>query len=261
MTSLFDIVETIYLQSQEIDSVFRNKSRYMMVLYAKEGMKRLNLTFAMNVKAMNVRIPSSCLVYKPAELQRFIRAYLIDCDGRTIEIARNNKIPESVFNYLVNCDGTLFELCGDDGNVSTSCLECNEPVKTCSTSCHCEACGCDFNLSEDLQLLLHDIETYKDSWIKENNEFFEFSSDLEDMAVMIEFIGNQTDNVEECAIKVDEKMELALEYWIKFRLLEGGQETGPLSKQFYEKYKRAKEAESIKLNALSMRDIKSLMTK
>lgn len=257
MTSLFDIIETIYLESQQIDSIFRNKSRYMMGRYAKEGMKKLNLTFGMNIKGMNVQIPSSCLVYKPEHFERFIRAYLIDCNGRTTEINRNNKIPTEIYKYLVNCDGTLFDVCDEDGNLSTECLECNEPVKTCDVSCHCESCGCDFNLSEEMQLLLHDLNTYKKSWIKENDDHFEFSSDLENMHVVIEYIGNQTENISECTIRVDEKMSLALEYWIKYRLLEGGQDTIAYADKFLAKYKKAKDSELIKQNALTLTDIYS----
>ena len=58
MTSICEIIETIHLEAQSIDSIFRNKPRYLMSLYAKEGMKKMGLTFGLNLTSMNVRVPS-----------------------------------------------------------------------------------------------------------------------------------------------------------------------------------------------------------
>lgn len=256
-TTLFDIIETLSIESQQIDSVFRNKPRFMMIRYAKEGMKRLNLTFGMNVKGMNVQIPASCTVFKPEGFERFIRAYLIDCDGRKTEIRRDQNMPSEIFNFLVDCDGSLVESCTEDGMLTTNCISCNKPVETCEIDCHCNSCGCDFTLPKSAQQMLHDIIRYKDSWIKENQDNWTFSSDLENMNIIIEYIANQTSNVEECSIIVDEKLAIALEYYIKYRLLEGGQDTMGYSKEYYQKFKRAKESELIRQNALTLTDLYS----
>lgn len=259
MTTLFDIIETLHIESQQIDSIFRNKSRYLMARYAKEGMKKLNLTFGLGLKGFNLFVPSSCVVYKPEGFERFVRAYVINCDGKTIELKRNNKIPEEIFTYLVNCDGSLLTDC-DNTPMTTECMACNESQEDGCYSAECTVChGTGYCMTE-LELFMADLATYKNSWIKENADHFEFSSDLEGIAVVIEYISNQTVGVEECAIRVDEKCALALEYYIKFRLLEGGEQTVQNAQYYKQMFKNAREAEVIRQNALTKSDLYSILT-
>ena len=103
MITLFDVVERINLEKKGIDSVFRNKSRHMINLYAKEGLGRLGMSFALNIHGWTVSVPASCKLEKPSGYKEFIRASILDCDGRLIEITRNDKIPKETFAYLTNC--------------------------------------------------------------------------------------------------------------------------------------------------------------
>ena len=57
MITLFDVVERINLEKKEIDSIFRNKSRHMINLYAKEGLGRLGMSFALNIHGWTVNVP------------------------------------------------------------------------------------------------------------------------------------------------------------------------------------------------------------
>ena len=259
-TSLFDIVETLRLEAQTIDSLFRNKPRYLFNLYAKEGMKKIGLTFGLNVKGMNFYVPSSCDVYKPEGYEAFVRAYLINCDGKTIELNLNNKVPSEIKNFLVNCDGSLLTDC-DETNLQTDCLVCNSDgsgscIDSCCTSCQGTGKCC----PSEIEQLLADIEKYKNSWIKEHSDRFEFSADLEGMAVVIEYISNQTAGIEECAIHLDEKYTILLEYYIKYRLLESGQETLQQAQYFRKRYKELRDAETVKQNPISNNDILSILT-
>ena len=103
-TTLHDIIEDIHLEAQDGDSIFRNKKRYNMVRYAKEGLQELEMTFATHLRGMNVEIGTSCKVFKPEGYEAFVRAYILDCDGRTIEIKRNPNIPNDVLHYLTSCN-------------------------------------------------------------------------------------------------------------------------------------------------------------
>ena len=255
--TLFDIVGKIYLESQIDDSIFRNKPRFLMNLYAKEGMKKLNLTFGIHIKGINATIPSSCRLYKPEGYETFIRAYLINCDGRTIEIVHNNRIPSEILTYLTECDGSLITGC-DEENVSTNCLECNNDGRGCQSD-DCDYCGGTGYCLGEAQQMIADLEAHKDSWIKEQSDYFEFSSDLEDMAVVIEYISNQTAGIEECMIEVDDKVALALEYYIKFRLLESGEQTMNQAQYFRKMFKSTRDSEVVKSNPLTKTDILSTL--
>ena len=117
--------------------------------------------------------------------------------------------------------------------------------------------------SQETNQFLYDAEKYKNSWVRAKNdsEFFTFSSDLEDVVVFIEYFSNQTKGVDECLIKVDDSLALALEYWIKYRLLQGGQDTTALSEQFYKKFKAEASSQTSKQNALNMNKLYEVLFK
>lgn len=263
MTTLHDIIERIYLEAQNDDSIFRGKKRIWIKDYAIEGLGELNMTFANHVLAMNVQIPSACKVYKPQGYVDFLRAYLIDCDGKTIELKRNSKVPEEIYNYLTHCDGTLIQ---DDcnGDLTTDCLGCNEPINISDGCYSCKECGCDnySHLSDDVRELLFILEKYKDSWIraKSDTDYFEFSSDLEDVYVIIECFIDKSMGADECTIQVGEELKKTLEYYIKYRLLESGQDTMGMSDKFYQRYKTNKRKAMVADNALTTTDLFSILT-
>lgn len=58
MTTLYDITESVFLEAQNDESLFRGKKRIWINNYAKEGLSELNMTLANHVRAMNVQIPS-----------------------------------------------------------------------------------------------------------------------------------------------------------------------------------------------------------
>lgn len=257
-TTIQDVVEEIYLESQSIDSIFRNKERYLMYRYAKTGLNKLNLSFASNLKGLNVDIPFSCKVQKPDDYFQFVRAYLINCDGRTIEIDRNQNIPEKIYHYLLNCDGTLLETCDED-LLKDECMTCN-PTKGNKCDINCSTCcGEGYYLPSEMRQLLEDLKKYKDSWVKVGAEFFEFSSDLEGMSVIIEYIGNQAGSLSECQIFIDEEMAEPLMYFIRWKLLENGQDTMAQSQYYKNMFKASRTKVSTSRNALSVNDVYSIM--
>lgn len=261
MPTLKDIVETIYTEAQSPDSIFRNKERWVMYRYAKQALDKFNLTFGQNLKGMNVHIPFSCKVSKPEDFKVFVRASLINCDGKTIEIKRNNNIPEKIYHYLLDCDGSLLK--GDDGKVQKDeCFVCNSSGSSSDeTNCNpnCDACGGTGYLNIGVAQILKDLETHKNSWVKENPTHFEFSADLEGKAMIIEYIGSQLGSMTECQINVDDKYAEAMEYYIKYKILENGQDTLSQSQYYKKQFKNLRDAQMVKENALTVDDINRIM--
>lgn len=254
MTNLQSVVDIISLESQTVGSLFFGKPRYLANRYAKIGMQQLNLTFGMHIKGMNINVPSSCRLYKPEGFERFIRAYILNCDGRTIEIDRNNKVPSELLSYLVDCDGTLLTDCNNEP-LTQNCLSCNEDGSGCSDHACTECKGTGECCVPEWEQMLNDIMKHKNSWVKDNADFIEFSSDLEDVAVVVEFVTNQTVGVEECAIQVPDSYAMALEYYVKYRLLEGDAKTLQTAQYFYQKYKNIKAVEKANRNPLTTNDL------
>lgn len=258
MASVQDIVEGLYLESQSIDSIIRNKERYLMYKHAKDGLKRLNLTFGQNLKGMNFIVPASCKAFKPSDFQKFVRAYLINCDGKKIEIKRSTDIPEGIFKYLVDCEGSILEDC-DESSLYDECLVCNNtPPSDGAEDCDC-CHGSGYLMPSGLYTLINDLEKYKDSWIAERNDYFEFSADLEEQAIVIEYIGNQTGDLTECQLIVKDDYEDALRYFIMYRLLEVGEQTLNQAMYYKKQYKNAKDAIMSQENALTVDDLKRIM--
>ena len=260
MKTLHEIIENIWLETQDIDSVFRNKKRYMVVKYAKDGLKELQLTFATHFAAINTRIPSSCRVYKPDGFEIFLRAYVCDVNGRTVEITRNNKVPTQIRQYLTDCDGSILDDC-DGEDLYTECMVCNDKIVDGEVSV-CEKCGGSGKcMTAEGAFLQEALEKYKDSWVKEknSNDYLEFSPDLEGMHVIIEYLSNNTIGVEECNIKVDENLTNALEYFIKFKLLENGIETMQQAQYYWRKFKMIRDKELSKENALTKTDLYGIL--
>lgn len=263
--SLRDVIDDIYIESKDSDSIFRNKKRYNMLRYGREGLQELNMTFATHLKGMNVEIPTSCRVYKPNGYESFVRAYLLDCDGNTIEIKRNQNIPDEVRHYLLQCNGSIVggESETNCDELYDNCLVCNKNEKD-YVSVPCECCsGSGKVLSEKSAKLVEALHKYADSWVKTKDtlDYFEFSSDLEGLSVVIEYLSNSVFDEDECLITVDASLKTALTYYIKFKLLEGGLETIQQSQYFRKMFKNIRDKELIRNNALTKFDIYSLFLK
>lgn len=257
MATLKDIIDEIEIEGTTSDSVFRNKTRFMLTKYARVGLKKLNLTFSTGVRGMNAAIPLSCTIYKTDDFMRFVRAYLINCDGKTIEISRNKDIPESILNYMLDCDGTLLRDC-DDTAIYSDCIECNESDSSRNECAVC--CGTGKYMSTEMAALLNEIDRYKDSWVKEHKDRFEFSSDLEGMNVVIEYLTNKIDTADECELHVPDEYTEALESFIKWKILEGGQDTMNLSMYYKQQFKTERNKVLDEQGSLSKRDIYAIMT-
>lgn len=258
MAKLKDLIDELELESQTEDSLFRVKSRFMMAKYFRDGMRHLNLSFGRQIDGINVEIPSSCRVYKPSDFLQFVRAYILNCDGKTIELKRNNKIPRKIYNFLVSCDGKVLEDCNEE-SLYDECVRCNE-TDDASLRANCEVCcGEGKYIPEPLRSFLSDLKKYHNSWISEKEEYFEFSSDLEGVFVIIEYVSSNISNVDECLIDIPNDYEDALNYYVKYKLLEGGQDTLSASQYFKKSYKNAKNVLNKNSNAMTMADLDSIL--
>lgn len=258
-TTLHEVIEDIWLEAQDIDSIFRNKKRYMMIKYAKDGLKELQMTFATHIMGINARVPMSCRIYKPDGYEKFLRAYVLDCNGSKIEIKRNNDVPVEIYRYLLNCDGRIMsDGCGVE--LKDTCLECSAPIRVDDCEC-CSSCGSSNYLSNGAMEILKTMERYGDSWITTSDrlDYFEFSADLEDEAVVIEYLSNNTAGIDECKIVVEDELREALEYYIKFKLLENGLETMSQAQYYWRKFKIIRDKHQSKENALTKTDLYSVL--
>lgn len=250
MTTLKDYIDDFYLLTREDHSEFRNCERTTIIKYCNEALKKLNLTFWKNTVGWTVKVPERLSVSKPQDLELFIRAYVFDCTGKTIELNINPQVPNEIRNYLVDCDGSILsDKC--NGDIYTECLQCNEETRQ-----ECDVC-CGTGKCKDpyLEKLYGDTFKYKDSYVRETKNGFEFSYDLEGMVVMIEYIGNGMMASEPCNVKIDPRYEEVIDYFVKFKLLEPMDGMFAKSQYYKSEYTRKKRLLAIEQNPLTLNDL------
>lgn len=254
--TLKDIIEEIMIEATTPTSIFRNAEKFMVDKHAKTGLKNLNLTFGRSIKGMNVHVPISCRVAMPPDYMQFIRAYLINCDGKTIELKRNNNIPEKIFHYLTSCDGSIIDGACHDDALKDECLVCNPSDTLPEMYCPCK-CG-NPTLPKQLIQLIKDVDTYGNSWVAVHKDSFEFSADLEELAVVIEYLSNDVNELNQCEIDVPEEQSECLEYFIKYKILEGDLNMMQTSQYFKKEYKRMRDKIQQDNNSFTEMDLKKL---
>ena len=257
MPNLKDIIDEIMIEASTSTSIFRNAEKFMVDKYAKEGIKKLNLTFARSIKGMNVNVPISCKVGLAPDYLQFIRAYVINCDGRTIELKRNNNIPESIFHFLTDCDGTILLEC-DTTPLTDDCLVCNDVNYTGRIQDCTLCCGTGRSIPSALEEFLNEVNAFRNSWVAVHENSIEFSSDLEGMAVVIEYMSNSVNELSQCKINVPEELGECLEYYIKYKVLEGDQNMMNVSDRYKREYKRMRDKVQTDTNGFNEIDLKAL---
>ena len=266
MPTIKDLIDRIMYESTLPNSVFKNADETMVAFYAKEGLGKLNLTFLQGVMGMSLRVPMSCKAYFPLDYMGFLRAYIVNCDGRTIELHSNPNIPSDIKRFMMDCDGTIVTDC-DTTEIYDECIYCEEVGELsngnkCNPDCnHCHGTG--RYLSTSAQQLINDINTYKNSWIKIHNKekYIEFSSDLEGVSVMIEYMSNQLTTVSECKLDVPQEFIEILDYYIKYKVLESDIDMATRAPMYYQNYKKLRDLRIVKTNPLTTDDIYKALLK
>lgn len=267
MPTLKDTIDRIVYESTLPNSVFKNADEIMVSLYAKEGLSKLNLTFLQGVRGMNFKVPNSCIAFFPVDYMGYIRAYIINCDGKTIELNVNRNIPNVIKNFMMDCDGSIVLDC-DETELYSDCIECNSSDeytstnKDCDTTCNvCHGSG--KYLSTEARQFINDMNRYQDAWVKihEAEKYIEFSAELEGTAVMIEYMSNNIHTISECSIEVPEKYMEILDYYIKYKILESDIDLANRAGMYYQKFKALRDKEIVNSNPLTTDDIYKALLK
>lgn len=260
MTSIKDIVEEIVLESKHSDSIFKNISVPFAYKYAKEGLKKMNLSNMLYVDVMNVEIPFACKVFKAPDFLHTIKVDILHCSGKTVEVRRNNSVPNEVKQFLVQCNGQL--ITGNDGfSLTSETLSCSEDTFKCTCGHPEESCKCNkIQYYQDCETreLLYQLKKYENSWFADKKDYVQFSADLEAESVNIWYMKNEIMSVEECQLYVPENLTEALEYYIKYKLLEGGVDTIQTAQYYKREYKKLRSIAIQQNNPVLTRDLKNI---
>tara|TARA_R110000824_G_scaffold6935_13_gene31839 strand:+ start:613 stop:1443 length:831 start_codon:yes stop_codon:yes gene_type:complete len=231
--TLKNIIDNISLLSED-DSYFKNTSKYVLETYGKLAIKEFNVDILSKNKAVSFTVPPNLTFPFLRFMTDWYRVSVInECGTLTVLNINNNP---TIHDYLQDNEAELLYDC--DGNI----LEANSfnaEIGHCRLEVECE----------DRQTPCSDSYKYEDSFVKENLEgsYFEFSADLEDKEVVIEFVTAGLEESKACDIRVHHNMERAVEFYIKYYALQGQRNIPMNTVEFHrrEKKKYFKRAERL----------------
>lgn len=237
--SLKNILDNILITADD-DSYFKHISRFRARIFAKQGLKHINLDIKANNKAIAIDVPPSRIFPFPRYMTNWSRVSVLNECQKLEELNINNRpsindyLQDNDAELLYDCNGDILE--GDSFNADDGTCTKFEIQPCCEDSIPNCGCGCDGEESP-----------FEDSWVKENQDgnYFEFSEDLEDQTVVIEYQSAGLEDIDDCDIKIDNRLELTITYWTQWKLLEGKRNV-PKSeviyyKEEYRKYKKKSE--------------------
>lgn len=207
--SLQNIIDNIELTADD-DSYFKKLKHHRAIIIGKQGLKKLNVDLNSEDKLISFQLSPSLIFPYPRFMNDWSRVSVItDCD--TLHVLDINNAP-IVQDYLQDNEWEL--LYDDQGSVLQGhdrAIDYGECVT--ETKCSClKVSPCD----EDKGL-------FDNSWVRDvkSGNYFEFSPDLEDREIVIEYQTAGLEKMNACDIKIPNTLELTLEYYIKWKLLEG----------------------------------------
>lgn len=205
--SLKNIIDNIMITADD-DSYFKNVPQHVLEIYGKMAIKEFNIDILSKNKAISISVPPNLIFPFPRFMTDWYRVSVLnECNSLTP--LRINNSP-TIHDYLQDNEAEL--LYDDEGNVLQG-NSFNAELGHCSIQVDCL----------DIVTNCPDSKNYTDSFVKENIEdgYFEFSPDLEDKIVVIEFVTAGLEQANACDIRVHHNMERAVEYYIKFHSLQG----------------------------------------
>ncbi len=232
--SLESIINNIRITADD-DSYFKHVKNFRASIFGKLAIKKLNVDVKSDDKAISIQLHPSRIFPFPRYMTNWYRVGVINsCDKLTVLNINNNPVTH---DYLQDHEWEL--LYDDEGNVlrgadfdaqkgECCCITVDCCVETCDCSncsdCSCESCT---NCQNG---------EFKNSWVKENTagSYFEFSDDLVDEIIVIEFQEAGLESLEDCDIRVHNNLEDTVTKFIQWNLLMGKRNIPQQQVDYYE---------------------------
>ena len=234
--TLENILDNIILKADD-DSYFKKLSRKKASINAKQGLKKLEIDVAPKSKAISFQLSPVKTFPYPRFMTNWYRISVVtDCNNLVVLEVNND---ERIHDYLQDNN---YELLYDNNGEVLEGKPQNLEFGTCV-----KFLNCDGKIEPD-----KNTEQYQNSWVKDikDGNYFEFSDDLVDKEIVIEYQLSGLSSMNDCDIKVHNDLELTLEYYIKWKTLEDKRNVAATKIQYYrDLYKIEKRRSSVLLAA------------
>ena len=290
--TLENIIDNIMLTAGH-DSYFKNVERYQLSIYAKQGLKKLNLDVGGNVTTMAVELQPTRIIPYPRYMLNWHRVSVLNECGKLEELNVNNTpdtvhylqdnngvflydnratitetqvIPPDIEHYLYDNNGNI--LYDNDGNILTD-NDFDETIGgTVETTTVLDEGGDVLTSDESIEIgkciKLECVKSEKkESWVKDKGNHFVFSDDLVGKIIVIEYTISSLTSVKDCDIKISNALELVLDNYIRYNALRDMRNVpNVVWREYYQTYKVEKRrAKSLMAKKLSLIQILSAVSK
>ncbi|MFK5981444.1 MAG: hypothetical protein QM499_00905 [Flavobacteriaceae bacterium] len=223
--TLENVIDNI-IATKGNDSYFKHISRPAASIFGKQGMKRLNVDLINKDKAIAIQLSPNRTFPYPRYMTNWRRVSVLNkCEKLTVLNINNRPeirdyLQDNEWGLLYDSDGNVLEASSFNAEVG-ECYqyECVQIIDDCTD------------------------DKFKNSWVKDNKKgsYFEFSEELVDEIIVIEFETAGLEGIADCDVKIPNILELTIENWIRCQLLKGKRNI-PNSewKTYYELYKLEK---------------------
>lgn len=208
--TLENVIDNIMLLADD-DDFLKHIKRFRASILGKQCLKRLKVHVMPERKAIEFQLSPSRTFPYPRFMDTWVRAYVINKCGKLTTLGVNSSPTVQSYlqdeNYELLYDETGSVLQGEDkdytiGNCTSyecACTTCDDSVASL-----CDECSKCRDTSFDK------------AWIKQNKEgnYFEFSEELVDELIILEFISTGLEKLDDCDILIPNCLELAVQNWI-----------------------------------------------
>lgn len=231
--TLESIINNIRITASD-DSYFKHAKKYVASIFGKLAIKKFNVDVKSDNKAISIQLSPSKTFPFPRYMTNWYRVGVINsCDKLSILNINNNPtthdyLQDDEWELLYDESGSVLRGNDFDAQKGDCYLAVDCCVGTCDCSncsdCSCESCTNCANTQ------------FKDSWVKENKEgsYFEFSDDLVDEIIVIEFQTADLESLEDCDIKVHHNLEDTVTKFIQWNLLMGNRNIPQQQVDYYQ---------------------------
>jgi hypothetical protein len=258
-TKLKDIINNFYAFYVGDDKIINSVKRYDVIFHAKRALQELHYDALKEVKAIEVEVPPQLVMTLPKDFVSLVRLSWVDSKGRFHPISENRDTAVGVA-YLQNDDETYSYQFDAEGNIELGTTitrqraKANQPEENDSTSLVDEMMGGRFGMITSKANIngTYNIDKYLGK--------IEFSTELTDKVLMIEYITDGLSDIDDTEIQVHKFAENYVFKQLAFSILStkfGVQEY--IVRRFQKEASAALKNAKIRLNSINPFDLVKVM--
>jgi len=196
--TLEHIIDNIMLLAKD-DSYLKHAARFRLSILGKQCLKRMTVDLKLADKALSFQLPANRIFPFPKYMTNWHRVSVYNKCKKMSPLKVNNHtyiedyLQDNEFKLLYDNDDNVLRGNNFDAQKGHCCIEI-DPCSYLPSKCGCTE------------------EDFSQSWVKANKKegYFEFSNDLVERPIIIEYQTSGLETINDCDLKVHSDLELTI---------------------------------------------------